>query len=104
MKRLLSLLLCLLMALSAVPFAIAEDAAAPVMPFRDLDAAAITKEMGLGWNLGNTFDAHTAFTPDEVLWQPVYTTPGLITAVHDAGFSTVRVPVTWGTMIDDANG
>ncbi|MBQ7848313.1 MAG: cellulase family glycosylhydrolase [Clostridia bacterium] len=104
MKRLLSLFLCLLMALSAVTFAIAEDAAAPAMPFRDVDAASIVREMGLGWNLGNTFDAHTAFTPDEVLWQPVYTTPGLITAVHDAGFSTVRVPVTWGTMIDDANG
>ena len=104
MKRILSLILCLLMALSCVSFAAAEDAVAPVMPFRDLDAATITREMGLGWNLGNTFDAHTAFTPDEVLWQPAYTTPGLITAVHDAGFSTVRVPVTWGTMIDDANG
>lgn len=104
MKRMISLVLCLLMALSCVSFAAAEDAAAPVMSFRDVDAATITREMGLGWNLGNTFDAHTAFTPDEVLWQPVYTTPGLITAVHDAGFSTVRVPVTWGTMIDDANG
>ena len=67
MKRIVSLILCLLMALSCVSFASAEDTAAPVMPFRDLDAATITREMGLGWNLGNTFDAHTAFTPDEVL-------------------------------------
>ncbi|MBQ2953403.1 MAG: cellulase family glycosylhydrolase [Clostridia bacterium] len=104
MKRILSLILCILMALSVLPVAAAEDTAAPVMPFRDIDAATITREMGLGWNLGNTFDAHTAFTPDEVLWQPVYTTPALITAVHDAGFSTVRIPVTWGTMIDDENG
>lgn len=101
MKRLLSLLLCLMM-LPVISFA--EDASAPVMPFRDIDAATITAEMGLGWNLGNTLDAHTAFTPDEVLWQPVYTTPGLVTAVHDAGFSTMRLPVTWGTMIDDENG
>ena len=104
MKRIVSLILCILMALSVLPFAAAEDAVAPVMPFRDLDAATITMEMGLGWNLGNTFDAHTAFTPDEVLWQPVYTTPGLITAVHDAGFNTIRIPVTWGTMIDVENG
>ncbi len=104
MKRILSFLLVLMMALSVLPVSLAEDAAAPVMIFRDLDAAAITREMGLGWNLGNTFDAHTAFTPDEVLWQPTYTTPGLITAVHDAGFSTMRLPVTWGTMIDDENG
>ncbi len=102
MKRIAALLLSLMLLLPA--FAFAEEAATPVMPFRDLDAAAITREMGLGWNLGNTFDGHTAFTPDEVLWQPVYTTPGLITAVHDAGFSTIRIPVTWGTMIDDANG
>ena len=74
MKKLLALLLCLML-LPIVSFA--EDTAAPVMPFRDLDAAAITAEMGLGWNLGNTMDAHTAFTPDEVLWQPTYTTPGL---------------------------
>lgn len=102
MKRFLSLLLCLLMVMPAM--GAAEDAAAPVMPFRDVDAATITTEMGVGWNLGNTMDAHTAFTPDEVLWQPVYTTPALVTAVHDAGFSTMRLPVTWGTMIDDANG
>ncbi|MBQ3156700.1 MAG: cellulase family glycosylhydrolase [Clostridia bacterium] len=102
MKRLLSLLLCLLLLLPAA--SLAEDAAAPVMPLRELDAAAITAEMGLGWNLGNTMDAHTGFTPDEVLWQPTYTTPGLVTAVHDAGFSTMRLPVTWGTMIDDENG
>ncbi len=101
MKRLLALLLCLML-LPAV--SLAEDAATPVMPFRDLDAAAITAEMGLGWNLGNTMDGHTGFTPDEVLWQPTYTTPGLVTAVHDAGFSTMRLPVTWGTMIDDDNG
>lgn len=102
MKRLLSLLLCLLMVIPTM--GLAEDAAAPVMAFRDIDAATITREMGLGWNLGNTFDAHTAFTPDEVLWQPTYTTPALVTAVHDAGFSTMRLPVTWGTMIDDENG
>ncbi len=102
MKRILSLLLCLMMLLPGA--SVAEETAAPVMPFRDLDAAAITSEMGVGWNLGNTFDGHTAFLPDEVLWQPVKTTQGLITAVHDAGFSTMRLPVTWGQMIDDENG
>lgn len=101
MKKLLCLLLCLMM----LPIvAVAEDTTTPVMPFRDLDAATITSEMGVGWNLGNTMDAHTGFTPDEVLWQPTYTTPALVTAVHDAGFSTMRLPVTWGTMIDDENG
>jgi len=73
-------------------------------PFRDLSAEVIVEEMGTGWNLGNTMDGHTGFTPLETLWQPYVTTKELITAVHDAGFNTVRVPVTWGNMIDDKNG
>ena len=98
-------LVCLLLALALLPaVSLAEDAAAePVYPFRDLTAAEITAEMGTGWNLGNTMDGHTGFTPGETVWQPTVTTQRTIDAVHDAGFSTVRVPVTWGTMIDDAN-
>ncbi len=72
--------------------------------FRDLSAETIVAEMGTGWNLGNTLDGHTGFTPLETLWQPYVTTKDLMTAVHDAGFNTVRVPVTWGNMIDDENG
>ncbi|MBQ7775776.1 MAG: glycoside hydrolase family 5 protein, partial [Lachnospiraceae bacterium] len=74
------------------------------MPFRELTADEMVAEMGTGWNLGNTMDGHTGFTPNETLWQNVETTQELIKAVHDAGFNTVRIPVTWGTMIDDANG
>jgi aryl-phospho-beta-D-glucosidase BglC (GH1 family) len=73
------------------------------LPFRDLSAEEITNEMGLGWNLGNTMDGHSAFMPSETAWQSVVTTSGLIDAVHDAGFNTVRIPVTWGLMIDDDN-
>ncbi len=74
------------------------------MPFRDMTAEEMTAEMGTGWNLGNTMDGHTGFTPGETLWQNVETTQELIKTIHDAGFNTLRVPVTWGTMIDDSNG
>lgn len=73
------------------------------MPFRDMTADEMVAEMGTGWNLGNTMDGHTGFTPGETIWQNVETTQALIKAVHDAGFNTVRVPVTWGTMIDDSD-
>lgn len=73
------------------------------MPFRDLRADEMVAEMGNGWNLGNTMDGHTGFTPSETLWQNVETTQGLMKALHDIGFNTVRVPITWGTMIDDEN-
>ena len=73
------------------------------MPFRELRADEMVREMGNGWNLGNTMDGHTGFTPSETLWQNVETTQGLMKTLHDIGFNTVRVPVTWGTMIDDEN-
>lgn len=74
------------------------------MPFREMTAAEMVAEMGNGWNLGNTMDGHTGFTPSETLWQNVETTQTLLKELHDMGFNTVRIPVTWGTMIDDENG
>lgn len=79
-------------------------AAATQQPFRVLSAQEMVQEMGAGWNLGNTMDGHTGFTPNETLWQHVETTKQVIKTVHDNGFNTIRIPVTWGTMIDDENG
>ena len=73
------------------------------LPFRELSGEDMIKEMGAGWNLGNTMDGHTGFTPNETVWQNVTTTKELIKSVHDMGFNTIRIPVTWGTMIDDDN-
>lgn len=70
-------------------------------PFTVLSSAALTSDMGAGWDLGNTMDGHTGFTPNETLWQTVKTTKALIKSIHDMGFNTVRIPVTWGTTIDD---
>ncbi len=73
-------------------------------PFRTLSPQETVGEMGVGWNLGNTMDGHNAFHPGETIWQSVATTKDIIRSVHDAGFNTVRIPVTWGDMIDDENG
>lgn len=71
--------------------------------FHVLSGEELIQDMGAGWNLGNTMDGHTGFTPGETVWQPYRTTKELIRSVHDMGFNTVRIPVTWGTMIDDDN-
>jgi hypothetical protein len=39
------------------------------LPFRELSADQLTKEMGVGWNLGNTLDGHSSFIPGETVWQ-----------------------------------
>ena len=74
------------------------------LPFRKLSNSEVVSEMGAGWNLGNTMDGHDGFHPGETVWQGFITTPEIIKSVHDAGFNTVRIPVTWGDMIDDENG
>ena len=28
----------------------------------------------------------------------------MIKSIHDVGFNTIRIPITWGTMIDDEDG
>ncbi len=78
-----------------------ESVPANPRPFRVLSVNDMVAEMGTGWNLGNTMDGHTGFTPNETLWQNVETTKALLKSVHDLGFNTVRIPITWGTMIND---
>lgn len=66
-------------------------------------AADIAKDMGLGWNLGNTLDAHA---PDsygldtETSWDNPKATEDLIKTVKAKGFNTIRVPVTWYKHMD----
>ncbi|MCH5288062.1 MAG: glycoside hydrolase family 5 protein [Christensenellaceae bacterium] len=69
----------------------------------DNEAMAYLKSMGVGWNLGNTFDAHVdgaswfrgTELDLETAWVGVKTSEALIAALHDMGFSTIRVPVSW---------
>ncbi len=61
---------------------------------------AFVKEMGAGWNLGNTLDA---MGPDETVWNNPYTTQEIIDMVSEKGFKTLRVPTTWKFHIDENN-
>lgn len=88
---------------AALMYVPSEKEANPAI-YRELTADEIVAEMGAGWNLGNTMDGHTDFTPSETALQSVATTKELIKAVHDLGFNTIRIPVTWGTMINDKKG
>ncbi len=71
------------------------------VPYRDLTNAQLVKEMGTGTNLGNTMDGHSSNTPSETAWQSAMTTKAYIKALHDAGYNSIRIPVTWGNMIND---
>lgn len=56
------------------------------------EAAKIIANMTVGWNLGNTLDSQGSV---ETAWGNPMTTQEMIDAVAEAGFNTVRLPVTW---------
>ena len=83
-----------------------------------LTAKKVAKEMGVGINLGNTFEAY--YNDDsnmcgfarivgdgrpsdyEGCWGAIPTTRAIIDGMRDSGFKTVRIPVFWGNgMVDD---
>lgn len=72
------------------------------MEIRDISSWELVKEMSLGWNLGNTFDATGGSgVGSETSWQPNVTTEAMIKLLHDTGFTVFRLPVTWGPHMDE---
>ncbi len=75
----------------------------------DLDCFRFTAAMGTGYNLGNTFDAIDDNAPEgeanlylESSWVGVKTTEATIDAIKEAGFDTLRIPVSWHNHVDSA--
>ena len=64
---------------------------------RDITSMELSKLMGIGWNLGNSLEA----TGGETSWGNPKVTSDLIRAVKEAGFTSVRIPVSWSVHITD---
>ena len=93
MKRLLSVLLTMMMLVST-QITIAETEV-----LSGKTAHEIVEQMGLGWNLGNTFDAtggnKNNVYSQETSWGNPRVNEQTIHRVKEAGFKTIRIPVTW---------
>ena len=61
----------------------------------NLPAVKVARELGLGWNLGNQLDAHVNEIADETSWGNGKVTQETLLKVKQAGFTSVRIPVTW---------
>jgi len=67
----------------------------------------IVREMGMGYNIGNTFDSFSYYknikTPDEQIGLNgnIAPTKEMIKKIKKFGFKTIRFPVTWMYFIDD---
>lgn len=72
-----------------------------------MTTAQIVKDMGIGINLGNTFEAcgtwisKSAPSNYEVAWGSPIITQAMIQGYADAGFGVLRVPVAWSNMMQD---
>ena len=72
---------------------------------RDISTAQVVKEMGVGWNLGNTLEAcgdwisSTSVESYETAWGNPVTTKEIIDGIAGAGFKSVRIPVAWSNMM-----
>ncbi len=72
----------------------------------DTEGIQFVQNLTVGWNLGNTFEAYdcTWLSNElayETAWVTVETTEDHIQAVADAGFNTVRIPVSWHNHVDE---
>ncbi len=82
---------------------------------RDITSMELVKDMGIGWNLGDTLDVCQADRDgdgkinehveegekvDETLWGNPKATKELFTALKEDGIKSVRIPVTWRDHMD----
>ncbi len=78
-------------------------AACPLTASAALDSgtAQFMKNMGAGWNLGNSLDANTGdyntvhSANSETSWGNPVVTEALVKKVHQSGFESIRIPVSW---------
>ena len=85
-----------------------EAAEKPVDPPKPVENVAFDL-LGLGWNMGNHFDAFYNYAgagdlynyPNETCWGASPATQTTFDGVKKAGFTSVRIPVTWLNMIGE---
>ena len=79
--------------------AITETAMADTEP---LTPEMVFDALRMGWNLGNQMDAFSNDVASETIWGNPKATQATFNAIKAAGFSSVRIPVTWLGHIGDA--
>lgn len=78
----------------------ATEAYAPKVEIAD-NSVDFTKNLGLGWNLGNTLDATGDGLSSETSWGQPKATKELIDFVKESGFTTIRIPISWSKHVDE---
>lgn len=103
-KSFLSLIIVAMITVSSLPF----HAGATSSTMRDMTTMEIVKDMGIGINLGNTFEScgdwieqYMNVQSYETAWGSPVITESMIEGYADAGFNSVRIPVSWSNFMAD---
>ena len=104
LKRVTTLLTGMALALSIVPLIPSNNVNVLATEDYTLSLKDVTTSMGAGCNIGNSLEASTNGHVDETAWGNPKVSQELVTAMAKAGFKTIRIPVSYLDMIDDANG
>ena len=82
---------CLTLVLLLTPYSVFAQDVAPDETGMTLTAQEWSKQVIVGWNLGNTMESYGG----ETAWGCDPTTKKMIHAVKEAGFNAIRIPVRW---------
>jgi len=74
-----------------------QESAKPLPGPQPQDNAAwkVLERLGMGWNLGNQLDAHNNGIAGETFWGNAKATQTAFNKLKEAGYKSVRIPVTW---------
>ncbi|MGN0793561.1 MAG: glycoside hydrolase family 5 protein [Aristaeellaceae bacterium] len=94
---------CVTLLLIALLLGLCQAAAAETLTGKT--AGEIVNDMGVGFNLGNTFDA-TGYDANDIYaqeqsWGNPIVDQALMQRIRDAGFTSVRIPITWYRNVAD---
>ncbi|MBR1685065.1 MAG: glycoside hydrolase family 5 protein [Clostridia bacterium] len=74
-------------------------------PLPENPGTIFAQKLGAGWDLGNTFDAYDDALKGDPLelesrWVGIKTTREMIQTLRAAGFTSIRIPVSWHNHVD----
>lgn len=113
MKKIMSVILALCMIVSVTACSSGNESSVPEevkgsddRTMREMTTQELIEDMGLGINLGNTFEScgnwinKSSVTNYETAWGSPVITEQMIKGYKDCGFGVMRLPVAWSNMMD----
>lgn len=106
-KKIACSVLCAGLALSTAVGTYPVFADSEVKTLSDMTTMELVKDMGVGINLGNTFEScgdwinGTTVSDYETAWGSPIITQEMINGYAEAGFGVLRVPVAWSNLMGD---